>query len=440
MIAEIYQKNKKPFILGAPVLSESAYLRYFTFFYLYVMQGIPAGFAITALANYLIGKNVSSERVGTFIAVVGLPWILQFVWGPLIDRFQYSSMGNRKHWIVFSQWATILVTTGLYVIQKPEASLPLLSGIFFTNSIFASIQVASVDAMAITIAPPDERGRMNGYMRGGLLLGIAFSSTVFSIMLHSYSFQTTAIVQTITLGFFSVLFFFTRLERGNTLLPSAKKMDNRKTNSEGNPSFKTVFKNVYRGIVAKKSLQYLFLIALVYFCSSIFLRSYTYHLINVMKWPDKQVSLLQGGWGSIVTFIAIILAGRTSDKVGHKPMQVIVMWCVCIFLLVLNATNFLWTYQYYSGTALVLWNLADPLLSVAIFPILMGLCVKKVEGSQFTTYLALINLCDVLGSYVTGWSLTVITAPTLGLIFGLSLLIVLIIIKFRKHYGVIPSI
>ncbi len=440
MIEEILLKNKPSFLLKTPVLSESPYLRYFTFFYLYVMQGIPAGFAITALANYLIGKNVSSERVGTFIALVGLPWILQFVWGPLIDRFQYSSMGNRKHWIVFSQWSTILVTTGLYVIQKPEASLPLLSGIFFTNSIFASIQVASVDAMAITIAPPDERGRMNGYMRGGLLLGIAFSSTVFSIMLHSYSFQTTAIVQTITLGFFSVLFFFTRLERSNTLLPSAKKMDDRTTNIEENPSFKTVFKNVYRGIVAKKSLQYLFLIALIYFCSSVFLRSYTYHLINVMKWPDKQVSLLQGGWGSIVTFIAIILAGRTSDKVGHKPMQVIVMWCVCIFLLVLNATNFLWMYQYYSGTALVLWNLADPLLSVAIFPILMGLCVKKVEGSQFTTYLALINLCDVLGAYVTGWSLTVITAPTLGLICGLSLLTVLIIIKFRKHYGVIPSI
>ena len=440
MIEEIYPKNKTPFVPGTLVLSESANLRYFTFFYLYVMQGIPAGFALTALANYLIGKNVASERVGTFIAVVGLPWILQFVWGPLIDRFQYSSMGNRKHWIVFSQWATVLVTTALYIIQKPEASLPLLSAIFFTNSIFASIQVASVDAMAITIAPPGERGRMNGFMRGGFLLGIAFSSTVFSIMLHSYSFKTTALVQTIALGFFSVLFFFTRLEKNNTLLPSSKKIADRKTNSEKNPPFKTVFKNVYKGITAKKSLHYFLLIALIYFCSSVFIRSYTYHLINVMKWPDKKVSLLQGGWGSIVTFIAIILAGSKSDKLGHKPMQVIVMWCVCIFLLILNITNALWSYQYYSGSALVLWNLADPLLSVTIFPILMGLCVKKVEGSQFTTYLALINLCDVLGSYVTGWSLTVISAPTLGLICGLSLLTVLIITRFREHYSVIPNI
>ena len=41
-----------------PVLSESPVLRYFTFFYLYVMQGISAGFALTALSNYLLGRGV----------------------------------------------------------------------------------------------------------------------------------------------------------------------------------------------------------------------------------------------------------------------------------------------------------------------------------------------------------------------------------------------
>ena len=38
-------------------LKQSAVLRYVTFFYLYVMQGIPAGFSTTALANYLTGRN-----------------------------------------------------------------------------------------------------------------------------------------------------------------------------------------------------------------------------------------------------------------------------------------------------------------------------------------------------------------------------------------------
>jgi PAT family beta-lactamase induction signal transducer AmpG len=426
-------------MIKAPVLSENSNLRYFTFFYLYVMQGIPAGFALTAIANYLAGKNVSSERIGTFIALNGLPWILQFIWGPLIDRFQFSSMGNRKHWIVLSQFAGVLVTTGLFFIHQPELNLSLLSAIFFTNSIFASIQVASVDAMAITIAPATERGRMNGFMRGGFLLGIAFSSTLFSMMLHSYSFKAAAMVQTITLAVLSLLFFFTKLEQSNTLLPSFKKTK-LKDKKHVDPPFKTVFINVYKGIAGKQSLHYFALVALVYFCSSIFIRSYTYHLIHVLKWPDDQVSYLQGGWGSMVTFVAILIAGSVSDKIGHKKLQVKVTWAVCAFLVIINMTSAFWNYRYYSGAALILWNFADPLLSVTIFPILMGLCIKKVEGSQFTTYLALINLCDVLGSYVTGWSLTLISAPALSLIFTAFLLTFLVIMKFKNNYRIIPDI
>ena len=52
------------------LLTENRSLRFATFFYLYVMQGVPAGFATTALANYLAGQNLSSARVGEFGAIV----------------------------------------------------------------------------------------------------------------------------------------------------------------------------------------------------------------------------------------------------------------------------------------------------------------------------------------------------------------------------------
>lgn len=38
------------------MLSSSRPLRYVAFLYLYVMQGRPAGFALTAVANYSIPK------------------------------------------------------------------------------------------------------------------------------------------------------------------------------------------------------------------------------------------------------------------------------------------------------------------------------------------------------------------------------------------------
>lgn len=414
------------------------------------MQGIPAGFALTAIANYLLGQHIESNRVGTFIAIVGIPWTGQFIWGPFIDRFQYSSMGHRRHWIVFSQWASILASLGLLSVTDPQYQLSLLSLVFFIHSIFASIQVASVDAMAISITPIHERGKVNGYMRGGFLLGTAFGAAVLSDVIHEYSFKSAALIQIITLAFFSICFFFTKLDRKDQLLPfSLKRKRSHSINPDEeqekeskpeaeNPAFKVVFKKIIAGIMNRVSLHYFVVVAAVYFCSSVFIRSYTYHLINVLKWSDKTVSILQGGWGSIVTFIAIILAGINSDKIGAKPMQVKVTWGVCIFLIILNLTSTIWRYDLYSGAALLLWNIADPLLSVTIFPILMGLCIKKVEGSQFTTYLALINLCDVVGSYATGWSLSVVSAPVLGLSCGIFLLIIMLYLRSRQ-YTLIPD-
>ncbi|MDQ2720498.1 MAG: MFS transporter [Bacteroidota bacterium] len=421
-----------------PTLNESPALRYFTFFYLYIMQGIPAGFALTAIANYLLGKHVQPERVGTFIAFVGLPWTGQFIWGPLIDRFQFSVMGHRKHWVVSSQWLAILASLGLLSINDPQYQLSTLSLLFFIHSIFSSIQVASVDAMAISIAPIHERGKVNGFMRGGFLLGIAFGSAVLSVVLHEHGFRSAALIQTLTLCGFSIIFFFTKLDRGDVLLPFLGQNKKKQRLEAENPAFKQVFKKIYAGITNKRSLQYFAVVASVYFCSSVFIRSYTYHLIYVLKWQDKSVSLLQGGWGSIVTFVAIIVAGINSDKMGAKKMQIKVMWAVCLFLILLNLSSGIWHYNLFSGAALLLWNLADPLLSVTIFPILMGLCLKKIEGSQFTTYLALINLCDVVGSYVTGWSLGSFSAPTLGLACGIFLLAILLYLK-SKNYNIIPD-
>lgn len=420
-------------------LSESPRFRYITFFYLYIMQGIPAGFALTTIANYLLGQHLPSQKVGGFIAMFGLPWTFQFIWGPLIDRYQFSVIGHRKLWVLVSQLLAVLASLGLLIVKDPLNEFLLLSVLFFIYSIFASIEVASVDAMAIAIAPKNQRGRLNGYMRGGFLLGSAFGAAGLSSVLHTAGFRSAALIQTIILLIFTIVFFFTKLEHDNVLVPWAKPKKKQNVFVSNNPNLSILFKRVYAAITNHKSLQYFWLVALVYFCSSVFIRSYTYYLINVLQWPDKTVSLLQGSWGSIITFAAIIVAGAASDKIGAKKLQLYAMWGVCLFLIALNVSYNLWHYKLYSGAALLLWNLADPLLSVTIFPILMGLCWEKVEGSQFTTYLALINLCDVLGSYITGWCVNIIFPPLLGLLCGLLMLIILLMLKWRGNYRIIPD-
>lgn len=417
-------------------LNESSFTRFFTFFYLYAMQGLPAGLALTAVSNYLLGKHVEPHIIGSFLGLVGLPWTIQFLWGPLIDRFQFSSMGSRKQWVVFSQLMAVVASAGLTTVEDPVSQLHILTLLFFIHSVFASLQDASVDTMAIAVVPPGERGRVNGFMRAGYLFGIAIGSAGLSVVLHEYGFRSAALLQTSILFVFTVVTIFIKIDKKDSLVPSRSDFT-RKQRDPHNPGTGSLFRKIFRSIIQKNSLRYFIITALVYFCLSIFIRSFTFHLIHELAWPDKTVSLIQGTWGTVITFAAIVAAGAASDRIGARRFQLLVMWGIAIFLLAINAMFFLWHYDIFSGVSLALWNLADPMLSVAAFPILMAFCADKVEGSQFTAYMAIINFCDVLGSYVSGWTLGTIAAPYTGIACGL--IIILLILKLKKNYHLLPQ-
>ena len=419
--------------MALPVLKESRSLRYFSFFYLYVMQGIPSGFALTAVSNYLTAKGLSSYSVGSFVAIVGLPWIFQFIWGPIIDRYQFSVIGHRKHWVVLTQIVAFLVSLSLLFVADPVKQLSLVSILFFLHSNFASIQDASVDAIAISIVPEEERGRVNAFMRGGYLLGIAAGSAGLSTILNMYGFFYAAATQSALLFFFTLLTFLIRLDAADSYLPifnSAKKQ--KVTDTADNPTLKWLFAALYKALTEKESIKTFLQIALVYSCLSIFIRGFSFHLIHNLHWADNSLSVLQGGWGTIATLIVTLSGGYLADKIGALKLQQIVMLVIALFLILFSLLSQFWTIKTVSTAGLLLYNFADPMFSVAAMPVLMLLCHKKIEGSQFTAYMALVNFCDVIGSYFSGWAMTFTSASRIGLACGLAILFTTVLKRYVK--------
>lgn len=409
-------------------------MRYLTYFYLYAMQGIPAGFAITAITNYLIGKGVSALAIGSFDATIGIPWVFQFIWGPLIDRFQYSRMGHRKHWIVYSEILALLTSLSLLFIKDPVHQVGTIAAIFFIHSIFASVQDASVDASAIGMVPVSEQGRINAFMRAGLLFGVAIGAAGLSTLLHLSGFFMAAACQSGLLLFFTLLTYLTKVERSDSYIPSLHHLQGAgQAEPEENPALRWLFKRLYKGIMRRKSLRIFGMIALIYLCLSIFYRSFSFHLIHSLHWNDQTLSVFQGTWGSLVTIAVTLGGGIIADRIGPGKLQKIVMGCICLFFIGFSSLGYLWAHKTFSMTGILIYNLADPLFSVAAMPVLMGLCLAKVEGSQFTTYMALVNLCDVIAAYISGLGMTFTTAPVIGLVCGLLILAALIIQPVRQR-------
>ncbi len=414
------------------VLAESRPLRYTTFFYLYLMQGLPAGFSLTALANYLAAEGVRPAVIGSFVAVVGLPWAAQFVWGPLIDRFQGSPMGRRRPWVVGSQFMAFLASLGLLLVPDPLAHVGALGIAFFVHSLAASVQDASVDAMAISVIPETERGRVNAFMRGGLLAGAGAGAALFGYLLRQYGFQPAAMTLSALLLTLTVLTFFIRERPGDALLPRFFSHDPRQSDAPRWPdhSFRWLFGELLTGLTSRQSRLLFGPILVVYLGNSLFIRAFSIHLIQRLGWRDTELSFFSGTLGTTVALIVIFAGGVLADRLGPRRLLLAVIGLIGFFLLIFNALSPYWPGTGLAHTGLVLWYTFDPIFSVAAMPVLMAICRKGVEGSQFTTYMALVNLSDIAGSYLAGQALEVMPTPAVGLFSG-ALMVVAVLVARR---------
>ncbi len=416
-----------PTLVKIPVLSESRNLRYFTFFYLYVMQGLPAGFRGATIYNYLIEKGLTASAVGSFVLVVGLPWSFQFVWGPIVDRFQYSLMGHRKQWVVLTQLVAVAASLGLLLVRDPLAQLGLMSALFFVHSLFASIQDTSVDAMAIAVTPESERGRVNAFMRAGFLLGGSLGAAGLAPVLQQHGFQRAVLLQSLALLLLTALTFVIRLNRGDRLLPRLRATDAAPTRPgrAENPPLRWVFRELLRSVSRPRSLRIFLCLWAVYLSCTVFYSSFIYTLIHSLHWLAKDVSVLEGSWVNLAVLAALVGGGLLSDRLGAARLQRWVLGFIALAIAGLSTAGAHWGESSVATGGILLLNLFDPFMSVAALPLLMNLCEDRVAGSQFTTYMALVNFGDVIGAKITGWALGVVAAPIIGLVCASAVLLAL---------------
>ncbi|MGV3557834.1 MFS transporter [Larkinella arboricola] len=429
----------RPTLHYSLILSKNRLLRYAVFFYLYVMQGLPAGFSLTALANYLTAEGVNPSVIGSFAAVVGLPWAFQFVWGTVIDRYQGSALGRRKPWVVGAQSLAFLASLSLLLVRNPVTQVQTMAWLFFAHSIFASVQDASVDAMAISVIREEERGRVNAFMRAGFLLGTGLGAAVFSHLLRRYGFFSAALTLSLSLLALTLLTFFIRERPEDRLLPFRRKSQTAfsepivRPTVWRSPDFRWLFSELFKGLLARRSLVLFGAVVAAYLSVSLFVRAYNYHLIQVLGWADTSVSFLTGTYGMLVATVSALVGGYLADWLGNRRFLLIVLVLITGYLLSFNLIAEWWRWPSVAQAGLIAFYFMDPFISVAVMPMLMAVCRPGVEGSQFTTYMAFVNLSDIAGTYLAGQALLYTGAPVIGLVAGglvaLALLAVFFLVR-----------
>ena len=167
-------------------LSEHRVVRIVVLCALYVAQGVPYGFLTVTLAAALVEGGLDAGEIGGIFALGTLPWAFKWVWGPFVDRFGNSRFGRRRPWILAAQAGMVVSLIGMWLIPEPTVALGLLGVMIVIHNVFNSLQDVCVDALAVDLLPPEDRGKASGLMYGAKYLGTAIGGGGLSVLAYRY--------------------------------------------------------------------------------------------------------------------------------------------------------------------------------------------------------------------------------------------------------------
>lgn len=136
--------------------------------------GLPLLLTGGTLQAWMTDEKVDLTAIG-LVSLIGMPYVLKFLWAPFLDRYQIPFFGRRRGWMIIFQILIIVSIFGLSLCD-PRSNLSLVIFCAFLISLFSASQDVVLDAYRREIMPEEELGLasslyVNGYRLAMLVSG-----------------------------------------------------------------------------------------------------------------------------------------------------------------------------------------------------------------------------------------------------------------------------
>jgi MFS transporter, PAT family, beta-lactamase induction signal transducer AmpG len=119
-------------------------------------SGFPNQITESTLQAWLKDAGESNTTIG-ILSYVAIPYLLKFLWAPLLDRFPLPLLGRRRGWILVAQIA-LTGCIALLAMQNPSVSLLPVVTCAVAIVFFSATQDIVIDAYRTDVSQPHERG------------------------------------------------------------------------------------------------------------------------------------------------------------------------------------------------------------------------------------------------------------------------------------------
>lgn len=420
-------------------LTENTVLRYLNFSALYIAQGIPEGITYFAIPAWLAMNAKTPMEIGSFVAVVGIPWSFKILIAPLMDRYTILSMGRKRPWVIFGQLGLILSFLSIAFVNDPLNNLTGLMIAGFMISFFGAFQDVATDGMAIDVVPQQEQARANGIMWGSKTIGTALSLIIGTSLINIIGFSTAIASLSVAVALIMLVPIFFRERPGEKLMPWTKGEVSEASKTSQLESWNQILKSLLKVVLLPLSIIMgiaNFIIGIMFGIMDTLLPVFT---IQELGWTNTSYSQVYSTSTIIGGFLGLFVGGALVDFFGKRRML-----SIYLIFLILILTSFaflptLWNKDLVVYIFILAYYAGYTFLCIAVFAICMQLCWSTVAATQFTLFMALSNMGRVWGSGLLGPLKENFTWDQIFLWIAILPLMMLIFIQFinfiqhKKH-------
>jgi predicted MFS family arabinose efflux permease len=351
---------------------------FFTFFCLYIAQQIPMSFFSTIIPVIMRQEKFSLSVIGYTVAIIKLPWILKFLWSPVVDRFNVT-VKDYKRWIFLSELVFAAFIFAVAFFDLLTSFYVILTLLIF-SFIASATQDIATDALATQSFDRNNKSMLNSMQSmghfGGAMIGGGILLWFFERIGWIHITPLLAVFVIVAL----LPLYFNRginIHRDHSVAKQVKMDD--------------IFRFFTQHGIGK---QIGFL--LLYYISMIGTLAMLSPYLVDLGYSTKQISMMRGFFGPIIGLVASFAGGLIIRKIGrfHSRILFAILILFTTFYFFFISTNAHPEIQLLYIGILLLWG-SYGMAAVLVYTVSMDRARKGREGTDFTIQTVIAQLSGI---------------------------------------------
>lgn len=378
-------------------------------------SGLPLPLTGGTLQAWLTIAGVDLTTIGIF-SLVGVPYIIKFMWAPLMDRFVPTWLGRRRGWI-FPIQLGLFFGIGLMGFTQPSCAPLMLGVLAFLVAFTSASQDIVIDAYRTDVLYEKERGIGAATFVLGYRVAMLVAGALALIISDHIGWHKTYLIMALIMIAGMVGTFTGPEPKENTASPK---------------SLKEAVIGPLQDFMAHPYAFSMILLIVLYKLGDAYAGTMTTtFLLRGVGFSATEVGTINKGMGLVATIVGAMFGGTLMVKLGL--FRSLMMFGFFQMVSNLSFMALAWFGKSYELMifAVAFENLCGGMGTSAFVALLMALCNKRYSATQFALLSSLSAFGRVLISpssgyviNVTGWAMfffitTLAALPGLWLLWRL---------------------